>query len=736
MDSPSSTAAETRITGRASILLPLPLAGAYDYLVPEGMILHAGDYVVVPLGTRERIAVVWGPGSDALPAARLKAVLERRDAPPMPADLRAFIDWVASYTIQPPGAVLRMAMRVPAALTPPTPVTAYLFSGGKLPERLTEPRRRVLDTMAATSDPLTAAEIARKAQVSNAVVRGLADCGALKRVSRPRHAPLPQPVLDTESVTLSPDQQAAAATLRTSIAQDAFSVTLLEGVTGSGKTEVYFDAIAETLRRGRQALILLPEIALTVQFLSRFEKRFGCQPAAWHSELSPPRRQHIWRAVAEGEVRVLVGARSALFLPFSEPGLIVVDEEHDPAFKQEEGVIYHARDMAVVRASLGGFPILLSSATPSLESRVNAASGRYRTIALPQRHGGAMLPTIEAVDMRAAALPADRWLSPQLVTRMGETLERGEQVLLFLNRRGYAPLTLCRACGHRLECPHCSAWLVEHRFHGRVQCHHCGFEAAKPESCPACGEEASLVACGPGIERLAEEVARVLPAVTPAILSGDNPRERGLSSVRETIDAFGRGDIRLLIGTQIIAKGHNFPGLTLVGVVDADLGLSGGDLRAAERTFQLLHQVSGRAGRGERPGHVILQSYMPEHPVMQALVSGDSERFMTTETAARRARRLPPFGRLVALILSGPDLGQIQQLAATLARTAPHETGVTLLGPAPAPLALLRGRHRYRLLLMTDRQRNIQQTIRRWLAQHKIPNAVRLHIDVDPYSFL
>ena len=735
MDSPNSTAADTRLTTRASILLPLPLAGTYDYLVPDGMILQAGDYVVVPLGTRERIGVVWGPGGDALPAARLKAIRDKCDAPPMPADLRAFIDWVAGYTIQPPGAVLRMAMRVPAALTPPTPVTAFRASHN-LPARMTAARQRVLDVVQATEAPLTAAEIARKAQVSNAVIRGLADSGALTQVTRPRHAPVPQPALDTETVTLSPDQQTAAASLRASIAEAAFSVTLLEGVTGSGKTEVYFDAIAETLRRGQQALILLPEIALTVQFLSRFEARFGCQPAAWHSELSPPRRQHIWRAVAEGEVRVLVGARSALFLPFAELGLIVVDEEHDPAFKQEEGVIYQARDMAVVRASLGGFPIVLASATPSLETRVNVESGRYRTISLSRRHGGAQLPTIEAVDMRAAALPADRWLSPRLVTAMRDSLARGEQVLLFLNRRGYAPLTLCRACGHRLACPQCSAWLVEHRFQGRVQCHHCGFETAKPESCPACGEEDRLVPCGPGIERLAEEVALLLPDITPAILSGDNPRERGLSSVRDTIDAFGRGEIPLLIGTQIIAKGHHFPGLTLVGVVDADLGLAGGDLRAAERTYQLLHQVAGRAGRGSRAGHVILQSYMPEHPVMQALVSGDSEQFLTAETAARRARRLPPFGRLVALILSGPDLEQLRQFATTLARTAPHGDGINVLGPAPAPLALLRGRHRYRLLLMADRRQDIQQTIRHWLARHKVPNAVRLHIDVDPYSFL
>ncbi|HAM47813.1 MAG TPA: primosomal protein N', partial [Alphaproteobacteria bacterium] len=439
-------------------------------------------------------------------------------------------------------AVLRMAMRVPAALTPPTPVTAFRASHN-LPARMTAARQRVLDVVQATEAPLTAAEIARKAQVSNAVVRGLADSGALTRVTRPRHAPVPQPALDTETVTLSPDQQTAADSLRASVAEAAFSVTLLEGVTGSGKTEVYFDAIAETLRRGQQALILLPEIALTVQFLSRFEARFGCQPAAWHSELSPPRRQHIWRAVAEGEVRVLVGARSALFLPFAELGLIVVDEEHDPAFKQEEGVIYHARDMAVVRASLGEFPIVLASATPSLETRVNVESGRYRTISLSRRHGGAQLPTIEAVDMRAAALPADRWLSPRLVTAMRDSLARGEQVLLFLNRRGYAPLTLCRACGHRLACPQCSAWLVEHRFQGRVQCHHCGFETAKPESCPACGEEDRLVPCGPGVERLAEEVALLLPDITPAILSGDNPRERGLSSVRDTIDAFGRGEI-------------------------------------------------------------------------------------------------------------------------------------------------------------------------------------------------
>lgn len=666
MDSPNTTSPAPPCV---SVLLPLPLAGAYDYAVPAGMELSPGDMVTVPLGARQRVGVVWGAAQGGVDPGRLKPVTGKLDLPPLPDDLRRFIGWVADYTLSPPGAVLRLAMRVPSAAPP----------------------------------------------------------------NRPRRAPaVEKPDAEHPGPQLSPQQAGAARALRDAVAARTYSCTLLQGVTGSGKTEVYFEAIAEALRQDRQALVLLPEIALTAQFLERFRARFGCLPVEWHSQLPDARRRNIWRAVASGEARVVAGARSALFLPFPQLGLIIADEEHDGAYKQEDGVIYHARDMAVVRAHLSAVPIVLASATPSLETMINAQSGRYRHLILPDRHGGARLASIEAVDMRAASLPAGQFISPRLLQLMGETLARGEQALLFLNRRGYAPLTLCRACGSRMECPNCSAWLVEHRFHNRMLCHHCGHEAQKPKACPACAVEDKMVALGPGIERLAEEVAAAFPQFAPAIISGDH----NVDQVRATLAAFTRGETQILIGTQIIAKGHHFPDLTLVGVIDADLGLAGGDLRAAERTFQMLHQVSGRAGRASRPGHAVMQTYMPEHPVMQALISGDQAKFLAAESDARRARNLPPFGRLAALIISGPDQIQVRDFATQLARHAPHGKDVHVLGPAPAPLALLRGRHRYRLLLMATRQHNVQAILRQWLAKIKVPPKLRLAVDVDPYSFM
>ena len=666
MDSPI---AKHSTMNRVAVLLPLPLAGPYDYAVPDGVSLSPGDFVTAPLGARQMVGVVWGAGKGGIDPAKLKEVRLRPDLPPLPEDLRRFVDWVADYTLAAPGAVLRLAMRVPSAAQPKRP-------------------RRVL-----SFDPPDASH------------------------------PGPQ---------LSAQQAGAARALCDAVQAQNYSCTLLQGVTGSGKTEVYFEAIAEALRQGKQALVLLPEIALTVQFLERFKARFGCLPAEWHSQLPDARRRNIWRAVASGEARVVVGARSALFLAFTDLGLIIADEEHDAAYKQEDGVIYHARDMAVVRAHLKDIPIVLSSATPSLETVVNAQTGRYGHLILPDRHGGALLPSIEAVDMRTAGLPAGQFISPRLLHLIGETLARSEQVLLYLNRRGYAPLTLCRACGNRMECPNCSAWLVEHRYHNRMLCHHCGHEAQKPKVCPACAAEDKMVALGPGIERLAEEVAAAFPEFTPAILSGDH----SVDQVRGAIAAFTRGETKLLIGTQIIVKGHHFPDLTLVGVIDADLGLAGGDLRAAERTFQMLHQVSGRAGRAQRPGHAVLQTYMPEHPVMQALISGDQAQFLAAESDARRARALPPFGRLAALILSGPDQQQVRDFATMLVRHAPHGKDLHVLGPAPAPLALLRGRHRYRLLLMATRQRNVQALLRHWLGRVKVPPQVRLNVDIDPYSFM
>ncbi|MFZ5789510.1 MAG: primosomal protein N' [Pseudomonadota bacterium] len=716
-----------------SVLLPLPLAGAYDYRLPEGIAVAPGDFVIVPLGRRETIGVVWGEGSGAVAPAKLRDVIERLEAPPMPEAIRRFVEWVAGYSMAPLGAVLRMAMSVSAALEPPRALTAYrLAAGAAPPPRLTAARQRVLDLLK-EGPPRLLSELAREAGASTSVIKGLVAAGAVETVELPARASPPPPDWRLPGPTLEPAQAEAAARLREAVRTGGFSATLVDGVTGAGKTEVYFEAIAAALEAGRQVLVLLPEIALSAQWLERFERRFGAKPAQWHSDLGAAERRWTWRAVAEGRIRLVVGARSALFLPLAELGLIVVDEEHEAAFKQEDGVIYQARDMAVVRAHQGGFPVLLVSATPSLETVQNVAAGRYRAVHLPDRHGGASLPAIETIDLRRHAPPRQSWLSPPLRAALAETLAQGEQALLFLNRRGYAPLTLCRTCGHRLQCPNCTAWLVEHRFRGRLQCHHCGYMAELPPACPACGAAGSFAACGPGVERLAEEAMALHPDARVAVMTSDtvfSPR-----AAEEIVRQIQAHEIDLLIGTQIVAKGHHFPMLTLVGVVDADLGLGGGDLRAAERTYQLLHQVAGRAGRAERPGRVLLQTYAPEHPVMQALVSGDRDRFMAEEAEDRRRTGMPPFGRLAALILSGDTAEAVDRLAREVAARAPHVDGVTVLGPAPAPLALLRGRHRRRFLMKCRRDIAPQPLIREWLAPVKLTGSLRLQIDIDPYSF-
>ena len=715
--------------------MPLPLGDAYDYEVPDGMSLAPGDFVRVPLGPREAIGVVWGkPLEDTESGVsddRLKPVLCRMPAPPMPHENRALIEWMSAYTLAAPGAVLRMAMSVPAALEPEKPRIAYMPVDIPPKFRMTAERGRVLALLAATP-PLTGHDVAREAAVSPGVVKGLVDVGALLPVELPPGNRFARPDPDRPGPALSEAQAEAAAALCD--AEHGFRVSLLDGVTGAGKTEVYFEAIADTLRRGRQALVLLPEIALGAQWLDRFEARFGARPAEWHSDLTQVRRRTTWRAVAEGDARVVVGARSALFLPYPELGLIVVDEEHDSAFKQEDGVAYHARDMAIVRARIGDIPIVLASATPSLESVANAEAGRYARLRLPARHGSAVLPDIGLVDLRQDQPERQCWISPTLRRALAETLADGAQSLLFLNRRGYAPLTLCRGCGHRLECPNCSAWLVEHRFSARLQCHHCGYAGQRPESCSECGTAGSFVACGPGVERLAEEVTAFLPEARLCLATSDTIRRpsEAAAFVKQVVEH----EIDIVIGTQIVAKGHHFPKLTLVGVVDADLGLSGGDLRAAERTYQLLHQVAGRAGRDDRPGRVLLQTYHPDHPVMIALAEGDRDGFLEAEALQRQAGGWPPYGRLAALILSGQDAVAVARTARALARYAPTGERVRVLGPAPAPLALLRGRHRWRLLLKAAREVSVQEVLHAWLPRVSIPNAVRLQIDIDPQSFL
>ncbi len=716
------------------VLVPLALDEAYDYQPPEGDAPPPGAFVRVPLGSARRIGVVWGPARTAdVPAKKLKSIIEVLDAPPLPEVSRHLVDWVASYTLSPRGMVLKMMMSAPRAFEPEQPRFGYRAAGPP-PERMTPAREKVLG-VAADGAVRAKADLAREAGVSAAVIEGLAFAGSLIRVEMPPPRPsLPDP--DHAPPHLAPEQSEAAGKLIDAVRRGGFSVSLLDGVTGAGKTEVYFEAVAAALARGRQVLILLPEIALTSQFLDRFARRFGCRPMEWHSAMGAAERGRIWRAVAKGEARAVAGARSALFLPFADLGLIVVDEEHEQSFKQEDYVRYQARDVAVVRAKLGQHPVILSSATPSIESVVNAQQGRYEHVRLTARYSGAALPDIRAIDLRADPPERGRWLAPSLVSAVRDALAADKQALLFLNRRGYAPLTLCRACGHRIECPQCSATLVEHRHRAKLTCHHCGFVLPRPGDCPACGVSGKLVPCGPGVERVAEEVAERFPGVPAAILSSDFTTN--LTEIRETIARISSGEARIIVGTQLVAKGHHFPGLALVGVVDGDLSLAqGGDPRAAERTFQLMQQVIGRAGREKSGGVGLIQTHAPDHPVMRALISGDRETFLAREIAAREAAVLPPFGRLAAIIVSAGAKPEAERYAQALARAAPPAARIEVMGPAEAPLVLIRGRYRYRLLVKAPRNVDIQGFLRAWMERAPpAKGSVRVVIDVDPYSFL
>ena len=722
------------------VLVPVALDRAYSYRVPERLDLAPGDIVSVPLGAREATAVVWAENPRPSPRLdnRLKDVAGKLELPPLKPELRSFVDWVANYTIASRGMVLRMCLRMGEHL-PAERERVGVRLAGPAPQRLTAARQRVL---AALADGLVRgkSDAARQAAVSVGVIDGLIDEGTLETLVLPPEPVAAPPDPDFARPDFTPDQRAAAAALKATVAERGYAVTLLDGVTGSGKTEVYFEAVADTIRSRRQGLILMPEIALTAQFLDRFAARFGTRPAEWHSELSPRRRARTWRAVADGEVAAVVGARSALFLPFVDLGLIVVDEDHDQAYKQEDGVRYHARDMAVVRGHIARIPVVLSSATPSLETEVNARRGRYRRLALPERFGGARMPVVEAIDLRRERPPPGRFIAPTLAGAVQAAIERGEQALFFLNRRGYAPLTLCRACGFRFSCPNCDAWLVDHRFRRQLVCHHCGFAMPHPQACPNCEAADSFVAIGPGVERLAEEVRELFPEARLLVLSSDLVAT--VEELRAELDDVAQGRFDIVIGTQLVAKGHHFPRLNLVGIVDADLGLSNGDPRAAERTFQLLHQVVGRAGRDAGVGRGYLQTHQPEHPVMRALVAQDRDAFYDVEIEAREKTAYPPFGRLASIVVSGPDKHETQGYARALARAAPKlgDTSgdeVRVLGPAEAPLSLVRGRHRLRLLVKAPRAFDLSAYLRDWLAQAPQKHgAIKLDIDVDPQSFL
>lgn len=717
-----------------AVLTTQPLDRALDYKAPEGG-CHVGAFVEVPLGPRKVLGVVWGQGKGDYDYAKVRSVLRVLDAAPMRAEMRAFLEKAAAYTLTPMPAMLRLATRAPGLGDPPSMRKVYR-RGPDEPDRMTDARRRVLEFLAEYGDlAFTLKELAELSGVTSSVIKGLVKQGAVAEEDSPRDVPFAPLDPSRPSKTLTPDQAQAAQHVALAVQAGTYGTTLLRGVTGSGKTEVYLEAVAACLRAGRQALVLLPEIALTAEFLKRVEVRFGARPAEWHSGATMTERRRIWRMVGQGHAQLVIGARSALFLPYQNLGLIVVDEEHDTSYKQEDGVLYNARDMAVLRASLLGAQVVLSSATPSLESWANAQSGKYKRLDLTSRFGPAVMPTMKTIDMRAEKLPSDRWVSDTLKREVDKRLEAGEQAMLFLNRRGFAPITLCRACGHQVGCDQCDARMVEHRFLKRLMCHQCGETKPMPTTCPACEAEDRMAPVGPGVERLGEEAVKLFPDARVAVLSSD--MYGSARALKAEIESIAAGGADVVIGTQLVAKGHNFPNLTLVGVIDADLGLQGSDLRAAERTFQLMRQVAGRAGRAEKPGTALLQTFQPEHPVIRAILAGDEEGFWRAEAAEREAAGVPPYGRMAGIILSGPDVAAVFDAANTLARNSAALTriGAQVYGPAPAPIARIRGRHRVRLLVKAGKGVALQGAIAQWIAPLRLKGDLRLAVDIDPQSF-
>lgn len=716
-------------------IIPLrPVPKAYSYLAPQGV--QVGQVVRIPFGKKKdaepTLGVVLDTQGDATVASdKLKSCEILPDWPKMQSNLIHFLEWSASYTLSPLGTFFRMALPI-ADVTRPTP-QQMRYALIAAPKKTTAARQKIVDLLA-KGGLLTRSEIKDATKVSDAVIKALIDEGVLEAVRVSAEEEMPQMSGDIQLPHYNKAQQAAADELVARVTDEKFSVTLLDGVTGSGKTEVYFAAVKKALEQGKQALVLMPEIALTTQFISRFTKRFGIAPVTWHSHLTPAQRRRHLKAIVHGQANVILGARSALFLPYKSLGLVVIDEEHDSSYKQEEGIFYNARDLAIKRAQIEEMPVMLVSATPSLETFHNAQSGKYHWVKLPGRFADAQMPSLKIIDMRAEKIPRTQFLSPSLLAAVKETLEKNEQVMLYLNRRGYAPLTLCRTCGHRIECPRCSAWMVQHRTHSGLMCHHCGWHAAPPKNCPHCNAPDSLAAIGPGVERIEDEVRAHFPDKRIAVLSSDT--QKSMSVLSDTIDKITNKEIDILIGTQIVAKGHHFPQLTLVGVVDADLGLGGGDLRAGERTFQILQQVSGRAGRGDKPGQVLLQSFMPDHRIIKSIVSGDRDAFLEVETQERLQSGMPPAGRLAGIIVSAKKEADARRFADHLAQIAPVVNGVKILGPAQAPIFKLRHQFRYRILVKTTRHIALQKFLTEWVLPQHPPSGVRVQIDIDPYSFM
>lgn len=719
------------------VLLALPFNDVFDYQAEDNVCL--GQIVRVPFGRKTEIGVVWKLSKTSnLEECKIKKIVESLPYPPLSKELIRFINFVSEYNMSFLGLTMKMVLSVKNVFEDVKTTTLYALSGKKLSEaklKNSDARHRVLDFLKLGS--ATKADIAKCCVVSPSVVAGLIDGGVLSSIIIDKVKEFDLPDGDYKKVNLTPEQELASSNLIQKV-NNGFSATLLHGVTGSGKTEVYFEAIAKALQDDKQVLIMVPEIALTTQWLSRFEKRFGVKPCSWHSGISASQRVENWRAIIDGRAKVIIGARSSLFLPYKDLALIVVDESHDHSFKQDEVVNYQGRDMAVVRAKMEEIPIVLATATPDLETICNVEEKKYDILKLKSRFANAQMPDVKIIDLRKDKPKKGNWgvswLAPTLVSAIEENLQNGEQSMLFLNRRGYAPLTICRDCGHRINCPNCTSWLTEHKNRNALVCHHCGYQISIPRNCPECQAVDSLAACGPGVERIAEEVKKRFPDARIEVISSDITPS--LLEVSAIINKIEQGLVDIVVGTQILAKGHHFPSLTLVGIVDADIGLMGSDLRASEQTFQLLSQVSGRAGRESKKGTVYVQTLNPENEVLKALIDNDIDRFISLEKQTRKILKMPPFGKLAGIVISGEDRDLTERFAIYLGNVAPNDTNIMTLGPAPAPIHMLRGKYRYRLLLKTGKNIKIQEIIKLWLKKVKIPNKIRVNVDIDPYSFM
>ncbi len=717
-----------------TVLTDKPInGGLLNYVVPFKPI-GIGQFVEIPIGTRLCVGVVWDEGTTEISKEKLKRISRILDIPPMSADFKKFLIEFARYTVNPLNKVLKLSLGSLDFRNPPRGNRFYIASDIEL-IRSSHKRKKILEfLLQGPKNKVSMKELTSSLGVSSSLVRELVKLGNIK-VEYYREV-LPYEICrGVFSKTLSETQKLASDSLCELVRAKKYQTTLLRGVTGSGKTEVYLDAVSEALLMGRQVLVLVPEIALSIDFVNRVINRYNVKPGEWHSGVKQKERQRLYTAIAENRVQLVIGARSALFLPFADLGLIVVDEEHDGSYKQEEVVCYNARDMAVLRGSIFGVPVVLASATPSLETWVNADVGKYNRIDLIDRYGEAALPAIEVVNLSEQKIPKGNFISPYLKKEIEIRIKYGEQSLLFLNRRGYAPITICQSCGHQIGCRICDSKLVQHRFENKLMCHLCGTSIPIPSICPSCFTAGDLKAVGPGVEKIALECQALFPDARVGILSSDSIED--VSQLKEKFARLASGEIDIIVGTQLVSKGHNFPNITLVGVIDADLGLHGGDLRAAEKTFQSLRQVSGRAGRHKKVGKALIQTYSPGHPVILAVSKGSDDDFWALEAKTRKKALVPPYGKMIGIILTGPSKKVLFDLGQRLVRVwmNSHQLDARIFGPALAPIGKIRERYRVRILIKGEKNKNIQSKIEKWLSSVFTPRSVKVLVDVDPQSF-